>query len=109
MTIPLRKELPFVNYISTPAILFLIFFGPQRALATPHALKENISVREIGKVPSRTMRIAKNPNTNKLYILTTSGNIFELNTPKPKKSERPLIVRGKPNNEGDINWEKYKF
>lgn len=98
-----------VSRLYFPAIALIgLSWLPQSISAAPTPLRDDIQIRQLLQVPERTMRIAKDPRNNTLYILTVLGDISRILLPKPGEQLRPLVARGVRNSDtGEFTWTSF--
>ena len=81
-----------------------------QSTAAPRPLIDDIQIRQLMKVPERTMRIAKDPGDQSLYLQTASGDIYKVLILPPDTEILPLVARGvlNPDN-GEISWTQFNL
>ena len=87
-----------------------IFALPRQSIAAPRALIDDIQIRQLMQVPERTMRIAKDPRDQTLYLQTASGDIFNIHMPPTDTDIAPLVARGELDSDsGDFSWTQFNL
>ena len=92
-------------------ILVLSLFAlPRQSTAAPRPLIDDIQIRQLMQVPERTMRIAKDPRHQSLYLQTASGDIFNIQMPPPDADIAPLVARGEIDSDsGNFSWTQFNL
>ena len=81
---------------------------PQQSEADPRPLRDDIQVRQLLQVPQRTMRIAKDPRDNALYLQTITGDISKIQIRQPGEELLPLVARGvRDSDTGEFTWTHF--
>lgn len=98
-----------LNALTRAVALAGILFLPHMALAQPRILQDNIQVNKLLTVPERTMRIAKDPNNQTLYILSAQGDISRIFMPPPGQQVAQRIARGVQDANGTFSWTHFEL
>ncbi|NKB72557.1 MAG: T9SS type A sorting domain-containing protein [Candidatus Latescibacteria bacterium] len=79
-------------------------WSPGPVTAQPASLRDDIEVRNVLTVPTRTMRLVKDPRDNTLYTMTVNGNISRVVFKDEGELTGETFARGVRNADGEWVW-----
>lgn len=98
-----------LSLVRTVAALTALVLLPVSSPAQPRSLHDNIQVHKLLTVPERTMRIAKDPRNNALYVLSAQGDISRIHIPPPGQQPPQRVARGVRAADGSFSWTHFNL